>query len=651
MGLKDFKSGGKRRHYIQKLKSIEKRFVLLWDEEHKRGWLVNGATALLHLVRASLEEERNGVFSAAAIFHPAKMRYPEPYRPYSASWVLGDNSNTKIPIYDDEDDPVLFSEYVTQFYEILEKAFDYQSAAVSAHSERCTSRSRLEGWDFENLAAERDPIFAKEAKLESAGMAWIDLIRSVRAITLFGRGFGDMIQPIGACSDWSSVPAGNSYLVICQEDLKEIVASWCGNLFSSPPMLADQIIWHIPENTSMRCLCDPTGNIPHSDITQVLLPSTMAVTGKGLDCEDNKAGAFIFGLNSTNLWHWRESGEPSRKPIPSIAGIINDGYVSESLDSGLGGSKDSTSSTQEDIVNRRFVGVRTEPPKQSNSIAPHKISESYTVGIICALHIELMAVRILFDTPHDNVKVPSTDTNSYAFGSMGQHNIVATCLPDGEYGTNSAASVASNMRRTFDRLQFCLLVGIGGGAPSARNDIRLGDVVVSKPIGSRVGVLQYDMIKTQEHGSELNGYLQPPPRILRSVLSLMQSDPRLSRTPLEPYLRQISDVNPEYACPGTFADTLYESGYSHPRGEETCENCDTSREQLRPLRPSNRPKIHYGLIASGNQVVKDAKTRDALAKKHGILCFEMEAAGIMNILPSFIIRGICDYADSHKNKN
>jgi hypothetical protein len=33
-----------------------------------------------------------------------------------------------------------------------------------------------------------------------------------------------------------------------------------------------------------------------------------------------------------------------------------------------------------------------------------------------------------------------------------------------------------------------------------------------------------------------------------------------------------------------------------------------------------------------------------------VLCFEMEAAGLMNHFPSLIIRGICDYSDSHKNK-
>jgi hypothetical protein len=59
--------------------------------------------------------------------------------------------------------------------------------------------------------------------------------------------------------------------------------------------------------------------------------------------------------------------------------------------------------------------------------------------------------------------------------------------------------------------------------------------------------------------------------------------------------------------------------------------------------------VHYGPIASGNQVIRDALTRDSLAKELGILCFEMEAAGLANF-PFLSIRGICDYADSHKNK-
>ncbi|KAF5537581.1 hypothetical protein FMEXI_9788 [Fusarium mexicanum] len=105
---------------------------------------------------------------------------------------------------------------------------------------------------------------------------------------------------------------------------------------------------------------------------------------------------------------------------------------------------------------------------------PHS---AYTVGIICALPLELRAVRALFDTEHDGHTRMKGDSNTYALGTMGQHMIVAACLPSGEYGTNAAADVASNMKRTYHEVEYCLLVGIGGGAPSSEIDIRLGDVV------------------------------------------------------------------------------------------------------------------------------------------------------------------------------
>ncbi|XHG03071.1 hypothetical protein AWENTII_006392 [Aspergillus wentii] len=83
-----------------------------------------------------------------------------------------------------------------------------------------------------------------------------------------------------------------------------------------------------------------------------------------------------------------------------------------------------------------------------------------------------------------------------------------------------------------------------------------------------------------------------------------------------------------------------------------CESVDeTSGDgHVDDTRPTTACKIHYGLIASGNKVIKDSKVRDVLSRKHGILCFEMEAAGLMNDFPCLVVRGICDYADARKNK-
>ena len=68
----------------------------------------------------------------------------------------------------------------------------------------------------------------------------------------------------------------------------------------------------------------------------------------------------------------------------------------------------------------------------------------------------------------------------------------------------------------------------------------------------------------------------------------------------------------------------------------------------RPVDPES-PVVHYGVIASADQLMKDAVARDRLSQQHGVLCFEMEAAGLSNDFPCVVIRGICDYSDSHRN--
>jgi len=97
-------------------------------------------------------------------------------------------------------------------------------------------------------------------------------------------------------------------------------------------------------------------------------------------------------------------------------------------------------------------------------------------------------------------------------------------------------------------------------------------------------------------------------------------------------------------------DYLFHSSYHHADKKSNCQNRDKEQLVNRQPRDTRTPQIHYGLIASGDQVIKDSETRDRLAEQHGILCFEMEAAGLMDWLPTLVIRGICDYCDSHKQK-
>ncbi|KAL3432952.1 hypothetical protein BDV09DRAFT_187087 [Aspergillus tetrazonus] len=202
------------------------------------------------------------------------------------------------------------------------------------------------------------------------------------------------------------------------------------------------------------------------------------------------------------------------------------------------------------------------------------------------------------------------------------------------------------MRLTFPRLQFGLMVGIGGGVPSKNNDIHLGDVVISKPGKNHSGVIQYDYGKAVQNGKfEQTGTLNKPPQILLMHMSQLEA-------------KQISEgdntlsmiVRERCSPPSHDSDLLFHSSYRHVDMEADCGGCDKEQLVKRSLRDIRTPYIHYGLIASGDQVMKDAERRDSLARQHKIICFEMEAAGIMDELPTLVIRGICDYCDSHEQK-
>jgi nucleoside phosphorylase len=86
----------------------------------------------------------------------------------------------------------------------------------------------------------------------------------------------------------------------------------------------------------------------------------------------------------------------------------------------------------------------------------------------------------------------------------------------------------------------------------------------------------------------------------------------------------------------------------------SCQQLKCDEQELvvraRPIQPSN-PAIHIGLVASGDTVMKSGEDRDNIAARNGVIAFEMEGAGVWeNFHYSLVIKGVCDYADSHKNK-
>jgi nucleoside phosphorylase len=277
-------------------------------------------------------------------------------------------------------------------------------------------------------------------------------------------------------------------------------------------------------------------------------------------------------------------------------------------------------------------------------VSPNLEPEDYTIAWICALHLELAASLALLDEQHPPLPSHPGDDNNYVLGRIQHHNVVMVCLP-GQYGTNNAAIVATNLKRSFPNIRATLMVGVGGGAP-AEADLRLGDVVV----GTRV--MQYDMGKVVTDGSFLRTALPklPAPFLNSAVCTLRSKHAEEDRTGYSNrVVTLLRSRFPSLALPSQ-ADRLFQASYDHVEGAPNCDGCDPARLQSRSVRLSDEPMIQYGVIASGNELLRNSKRRDMISSELGAICFEMEAAGMMDNLQCLPIRGICDYSDSHKNK-
>ncbi|KAF2022658.1 purine and uridine phosphorylase [Setomelanomma holmii] len=230
----------------------------------------------------------------------------------------------------------------------------------------------------------------------------------------------------------------------------------------------------------------------------------------------------------------------------------------------------------------------------------------FTIGWISPLPLEKEAARLALDEEYPQEDVHHQNT-FYLGGRMGQHRVIIGVQR--KIGLSGAAVLAEKMRAGFPNIKYFVLVGIAGGVPrygptGASSEIVLGDVVVSSPRGNHGGVLQYDKGAWQGKGR----------------------------------LNFRGHTNGQFDDPGPTCDRLFKDEYDHQGTKlDDCKDC-------------YEPFVHFGNIASSNQLQISARERNRVQLEHEAICFEIEAAGVMEEYPCVVIRGICDYADSHKNK-
>jgi nucleoside phosphorylase len=312
---------------------------------------------------------------------------------------------------------------------------------------------------------------------------------------------------------------------------------------------------------------------------------------------------------------------------------------------------------------------------------------AFQVGIICALPVESDAVEGLFDEFWEEDDI---------YGKIGHHNVVLAFLPG--MGKGSSAGVAASFRSSFGGIKLCLVVGICGGVPRSAEDeeILLGDVIIS------TGLVQYDFGRRFSNQvvrkDTLQDNLGRSNTEIRAYLAKKRGWRGRSqlRYNASVYLAELCQKEglEQSKYPGAAEDKLYEATYRHKHHDVmTCTICACCEKNEDPVcnvalesscvelgcndvqqvtrsrlekaeqtganessatcsetAEASNPKIHFGLIASGDLVMKSGFHRDEIAAKEKVIAFEMDGAGVWDNFPTVIIKGVCDYADSHKNK-
>ncbi|ORY17840.1 hypothetical protein BCR34DRAFT_474254 [Clohesyomyces aquaticus] len=352
--------------------------VVLWDEADRRGWLIRGTHALLHLVRESLAIDRECEFKEYFLYKDGALEEgdsPQAILMNSNNWELNLFLENETKVEDSPDQtgqPRRTPNYeklrhrIEGFLDAIEIVYDHQVDASRADGKRVHigARKYLEGWSFKTFAAhQRRTMYPMITELPCMGKGWVDFVRSIGAITLFGTGFGEIFRPYQdsvSCPQWTTLPRGSYYLAVCMADLKVIMENHGGNPTTIPPILSPGIMLYSPTNPFDACTCIRKGEsgVTRCEYVQVPFPiGFQRKLGQASQIKFPDDSAIVLGQNRNSRWHYEDSGDPVQGHPQT--------ETDEDLpfrDSGMGSSLVSSSNDIEDLQ-------RTSPYQSSSQVS------------------------------------------------------------------------------------------------------------------------------------------------------------------------------------------------------------------------------------------------------------------------------------------
>jgi hypothetical protein len=396
--------------YHKQIEWAEEQFVVFYDCKDRRAWLIDGLSAMLHLVRARLAHRRQ--VGREVLFTDDDIK--EPDTPHTgkaaANAILRNRANMDLKIYEkwnrivqetsqklegkDDVETNLktqktweqLPDLVGDVYAIMGMMFDIQTdkSTEDGYGTRVhkSPRKHLEGWDFQQVTTGAD-LFPKAAVLQDIGLGWVDLVRSINAITLFGVGYGEIIQPVDTvqalslgregnpnsahsgppanapqggigCDRWVTLPKNEDLLATTIPVIRDIME----NIYRDPDSkkclweLFTGMYWHSPDKSFEACDCGTVPGGKQCDRVQVLLPTKFPrLFARNFHSPLEplpEHGAVIFGhsVKFPLIWKWEADSVPTEgHPQPPQLTVQS----SHQSDSGLGMSVTSSSANNESI--------------------------------------------------------------------------------------------------------------------------------------------------------------------------------------------------------------------------------------------------------------------------------------------------------------
>ncbi|OGM48830.1 hypothetical protein ABOM_003027 [Aspergillus bombycis] len=311
------------------------------------------------------------------------------------------------------------------------------------------------------------------------------------------------------------------------------------------------------------------------------------------------------------------------------------------------------------------------PPQQPPGSPPPQATrpkgrQDFEIAIICALKVESNAIEAFLDEEFEvdgfSYGQAPGDSNTYTIGRIGQRAVVLAYMANmGKVGSTRAAT---QLHLSFPQIKAVFLVGICGAAPqdAQGRETFLGDYS--------------DRFRRKDTLEDTLGRGNYRIRSFLSKLECKNTSSKLEQQTRQ-YIAELSAKDGEYAYPGANHDVLYRADYrhKHQNGDPsvTCVECNTaddtvckearesscdspdglgcsSTQLVRRRQENTHPVLHFGHFSSGDSVMKSGLHRDEIVARDKVIAFEMEGAGVWDVLPTVIIKSACDYADSHKNK-